>query len=177
MKRYIFPIVGILAMTLFVTFWYFEKRVDNQDVTAAPNPERQAACEQFLTVALFPDDGSAETFMESCLRGDPVLPGDIEESPVGDVVVAPPMGEGPDNKPYVGAGCAIGGCSQQICGEAGEVEDVATTCEWKEEYACYAASRCEKQASGQCGWTETENFNQCLANAAASASSSGEVVY
>lgn len=171
MKRYIIPIVGIVAMTLFVAFWYLEKRVDNQDATVAPKSERQIACEEFLTVALFQDDGSAETFMEACLRGDPVLPDDLEDIPPQSVGESPePLPPGP----YIGAGCAVGGCSQQICGEAGEVENIATTCEWRAEYACYAASRCEKQASGQCGWTNTAEQSQCLADAA---SSEEEVIY
>lgn len=176
MKRYNFPIiVGILAIALLATSWFYEKKLD-QDAVAAATPERQAACEQFLTVALFPDDGSARTFMEACLRGDPVLPGELEGSALEGELAAPPLTENPSTGPYVGAGCAIGGCSQQICGEAGEVEDIATTCEWREEYACYAASRCEKQVSGQCGWTETEEFNQCIADAAAS-SEEDNIIY
>ncbi|MEX0913204.1 MAG: hypothetical protein WDZ56_01595 [Candidatus Paceibacterota bacterium] len=163
MKKYIFPILGIVSMTLFATFWYFEKRVD-QEAVVEPSPERQAACEQHLIAAIFPDDGSAEAFMEACLRGEPVLPSDQDEPPFPDE--GQPSAGNPTG-PYVGAGCAIGGCSSQICGEAGEVEDIATTCEWREEYACYAVSRCERQANGQCGWTETDQFNQCLTEAAA----------
>lgn len=175
MKRYLFPIVGILAISLLVVFWYFEKGTDNQSATATPNLERQTACEQFLTIALFPDDNAKNEFMEKCLRGEPVLPGDIGDSnSETETVVAPPLVEIPVPA-QVGAGCAIGGCSQQICGEAGQVEDVATTCEWRDEYACYSESRCEKQADGQCGWTETAGFKQCLATVAISADENLEV--
>jgi hypothetical protein len=67
-------------------------------------------------------------------------------------------------KPVAGAGCVIGGCSSQLCVDAGK-GDVATTCEWTEAYACYQTAQCEKQATGQCGWTETKELNQCLLNA------------
>jgi hypothetical protein len=56
-------------------------------------------------------------------------------------------------------GCFIGGCSNQICSDQ---EGAVSTCEYKEEYACYAASKCERQATGQCGWTETPEFNICM---------------
>jgi hypothetical protein len=60
--------------------------------------------------------------------------------------------------------CVAAGCSQTICVEAGEASDIITTCEYRVEYACYRTATCERQASGQCGWTETEQLAQCLAN-------------
>jgi len=69
-------------------------------------------------------------------------------------------GTGPA-KPVVGAGCAIGGCSSQLCVDASR-GDVVSTCEYSEVYACYQTARCEKQASGQCGWTETDTLRQCI---------------
>ncbi len=157
MKRYIIPVLGIVSVSLIVAFWAQEKR--GQEAAITPTPDRQAACEQFLTVALFPSGEAADEFLEACLRGEPVLPGEgstMEE----------PSGGGPEEPgPLVGPSCAVGGCSGQICGEAGEVENMVTTCEYREEYACYAHSRCERQASGQCGWTETPEFGRCLAEA------------
>jgi|SRR3989344_1432829 len=57
--------------------------------------------------------------------------------------------------------CYIGGCSGQIC--SGE-KDVASTCEYKEEYACYKSAICARQADGQCGWTQTQELRDCLGN-------------
>ena len=39
-----------------------------------------------------------------------------------------------------------------------------TTCEWREEYACYKppVGICEVQNNGQCGWTETDELKSCL---------------
>jgi hypothetical protein len=61
---------------------------------------------------------------------------------------------------FVGEGCSISGCSSHVCGAAGE--PIITTCLWKEEYICYKTARCEKQASGQCGWTTTPELSRCL---------------
>ncbi len=57
-------------------------------------------------------------------------------------------------------GCIKGGCSGQLCVEEGD--DGVSTCEWREEYACYATAKCERQDSGNCGWTMTEELQECL---------------
>ncbi len=65
--------------------------------------------------------------------------------------------------PLIGVGCTIAGCSSQLCVNE-EVGPISTTCEWKEEYSCYRTSdaRCEKQDSGDCGWTQTPELLACL---------------
>lgn len=61
-----------------------------------------------------------------------------------------------------GSGCKIMGCSGQICGNAGD-EETMTTCEYKDEYACYGRhSRCEIQDNGECGWSDTRMLQMCL---------------
>jgi hypothetical protein len=58
--------------------------------------------------------------------------------------------------------CYVGGCSAQICSDK---KDAMSTCEFTPVYACYQkTSTCERQASGQCGWTETSALKACLAN-------------
>lgn len=32
--------------------------------------------------------------------------------------------------------CVTGGCSSQVCGKQGEVDERVTTCAWKPEYGC-----------------------------------------
>lgn len=54
--------------------------------------------------------------------------------------------------------CRPSGCSGQLCTD----EEVMSTCEFKAEYACYKAAVCERQASGECGWTMTEELIACL---------------
>lgn len=55
--------------------------------------------------------------------------------------------------------CYVGGCSLQVCSDR---EGLITTCEWREEYACYQTATCEVQDTGDCGWTPTEELTSCL---------------
>jgi hypothetical protein len=64
--------------------------------------------------------------------------------------------------PPVAGGCFVGGCSSQICSED---PHAISTCEYRQEYACYKTAACERQASGQCGWTDTAALRMCLASA------------
>lgn len=59
--------------------------------------------------------------------------------------------------------CVISGCSNQICAS----EALSSTCEWKEEYACYRTAICEVQPDGACGWTPSESLTSCLVNSRA----------
>lgn len=59
------------------------------------------------------------------------------------------------------AACRPTGCSSQICSD----QDVASTCEYREAYACYKTAECKRQASGQCGWIQTTALAQCLSAA------------
>lgn len=58
-----------------------------------------------------------------------------------------------------GGACYAGGCSGQLCTDQ---PDAASTCEWREEYACYKGASCERQSDGQCGWTKTPELEACL---------------
>ena len=58
------------------------------------------------------------------------------------------------------AKCYIGGCSNQICSDQ---PDVVSDCAYRDSYACYQGAKCERQASGQCGWTPTPALSACLA--------------
>lgn len=55
-------------------------------------------------------------------------------------------------------GCIRTGCSGQICAD----QEMMTTCEFREEYACYQGAICERQANGECGFTPTEELTACL---------------
>ena len=57
------------------------------------------------------------------------------------------------NKP-----CFKTGCSSQVCSD----EEVITTCEWRSEYECYKTAKCERQANGKCGFTDTPELRRCL---------------
>jgi len=68
----------------------------------------------------------------------------------------------PVPKPITAGGCMTGGCSGQVCGEASAQDDMVTTCEYRAEYACYQTAICERQITGNCGWTETSELRACL---------------
>ena len=55
--------------------------------------------------------------------------------------------------------CYVGGCSAQLCTDQ---PDMISTCEYSARYACYKTAPCERQASGMCGWTPTQELNSCL---------------
>jgi len=70
----------------------------------------------------------------------------------------PGLGGGDDGR------CFAGGCSGQLCTDR---QDIASTCEWLEAYACYQTAACERQADGGCGWTPTPELRACLTKAKA----------
>lgn len=66
------------------------------------------------------------------------------------------------SKPVTTAACVVGGCSAQLCGEKGEMDGLVTTCEYRESYACYKQTKCERQTTGKCGWTDNAELAMCL---------------
>jgi eight-cysteine-cluster-containing protein len=74
-----------------------------------------------------------------------------------------PQPPDPEPDPEPEAACITGGCSGTICEEEGG-EGTVTTCEWRDEYACYRDATCERQDDGSCGWTQTDELAACLAS-------------
>jgi eight-cysteine-cluster-containing protein len=58
--------------------------------------------------------------------------------------------------------CSTGGCSNQLCGKKGEIENIVTTCEWKEEYDCLRLTQCNC-IENKCQWEQTKEYQDCLA--------------
>lgn len=54
--------------------------------------------------------------------------------------------------------CMKTGCSGQVCSD----KEVITTCEYRTEYDCYKKATCERQANGDCGFTQTPELVACL---------------
>jgi hypothetical protein len=73
-------------------------------------------------------------------------------------------------------GCVHGGCSNHLCVEA-SAGPVGSTCEFRPEYACYAAAKCERQVDGRCGFTPSETLTRCLMQAGAKTCSYGGKTY
>ena len=58
--------------------------------------------------------------------------------------------------------CYVGGCSSHICSDQ---QNIMSTCEFLPEYACYRDAVCEQQATGECGWTKSEDLSLCIEEA------------
>jgi len=87
--------------------------------------------------------------------------------PVKPIELPPSQNEEPIVIQPTDSSCYVGGCSSQLCGDA-SILDMATTCEWREEYTCYQnkeITSCKRQSNGKCGWTETTELKMCLSNA------------
>ncbi|HXK34959.1 MAG TPA: Gmad2 immunoglobulin-like domain-containing protein [Candidatus Paceibacterota bacterium] len=77
------------------------------------------------------------------------------EIPVQFEKTETPTGE----EPLVGGKpCFRTGCSGQVC----SLKEVITTCEFLPQYACYWTAACERQADGECGFTQTPELISCL---------------
>jgi hypothetical protein len=61
--------------------------------------------------------------------------------------------------------CYVGGCSKEVCSED---PYQVSSCIYKNEFACYKTATCERQPTGQCGWTETPALQMCITNASSS---------
>jgi eight-cysteine-cluster-containing protein len=93
-------------------------------------------------------DCSGQSYPHIMCVGSPVC-GDPPPPP-------PPCGSAEPPK----AECKPGGCSGQVCTDR---DDLVTTCEWREHYACYnTLGICERGVDGHCGWRETPELTACI---------------
>jgi SanA protein len=80
-------------------------------------------------------------------------------TPVTTAPAVPPKVPTAPKPPVKTAGCFVGGCSNEICSDQ---QGIASPCIYRPEYACYKTATCERQTSGQCGWTQTPELSACL---------------
>lgn len=106
-----------------------------------------------------------ETYPSRCRHGDKTFVEIIEEEKKVEEVVLPPHSptKGGDEPVIVDDGdmepkCIVTGCSGQICAD----KEMPSICDFRPQYACYQKATCERQITGECGWTETEELNACL---------------
>lgn len=71
--------------------------------------------------------------------------------------------------PYVAEGCKLAsGCNgPTVCVNKESDENINTTCEASPKYTCYKKNiaRCEKQTTGNCGWSNTPELQLCFVQA------------
>jgi hypothetical protein len=41
-------------------------------------------------------------------------------------------------------------------------KDEISLCLYRDEWACYQRAACERQVTGRCGWTMTEELRNCI---------------
>ncbi|MDO8514825.1 MAG: hypothetical protein Q7S50_04765 [bacterium] len=112
---------------------------------------------------------SVSNFEECAAAGNPIMESYPEQcrAPDGRTFVrdiSNDASNGRTGDQVVSNGCAVAGCSSQLCVSAEEASGIVTTCEYRAEYACYREASCEPQADGKCGWTQTSGLQSCLAN-------------
>lgn len=62
---------------------------------------------------------------------------------------------------YADEDCLRAGCSQQLCLPRDQASGTFTTCEWKDEYACYDYADCIC-IHNKCSWSSGQEFNDCF---------------
>ncbi len=72
--------------------------------------------------------------------------------------------EGEDDKVF--NKCHRAGCSGEICTDSDL--DVGSICIYRPEFACYKMAKCERQTSGKCSFTMTEEVKKCIKKSKAS---------
>jgi len=137
-------LIGLIVFVLVVVYGAYEIWNEQQ---AAPVPTTFAECVEMGGLLM-------ESYPEQCRLGDLTF--------VNPDQKVPPIleGDSPETDAPETSACRPSGCSGQVCTD----EEVVTTCEFRPEYACYRTAVCERQPSGQCGWTPTPALTACLAN-------------
>ncbi len=69
--------------------------------------------------------------------------------------------EGQPVECYTDADCMVAGCSGTLCVPRDEQRGIVTTCEYKEEYACFANDNC-LCVHNKCNWQGSELFRRCV---------------
>ncbi len=130
----------------------------------------------FALAPRFESVSPAVTNFDECVAaGNPVMPARTTEDVQSGGESYPrqcntPEGQhfveeiSPINDPIQFNGCAVAGCSSQLCVSAEEAETMVTTCEYRAEYACYQEAHCGQQVNGKCGWSDTAELRACLSN-------------
>jgi hypothetical protein len=144
--------------------WYFEASFPVEIQDAEGNTLAQVPAQaqgEWMTEEFVPFEVTLDFIAPSSGPGQIVL---HKDNPSGlpenehDLVI--PIMFGSESTVASTSGCVISGCSAQICAD----EEMASTCEYRPEYNCYKAARCEKNSAGQCAWVDTPTLRRCLAN-------------
>lgn len=59
--------------------------------------------------------------------------------------------------------CEPGGCSGQLCLSKSRSSNIITTCEWRDEYACFQVDNC-LCINNECQWERNFDYFECINN-------------
>ena len=135
-KIKIIVIVIVIAISAFLLAYFINKKSVNK-----------ATDFEYCAKLGFP---VMESYPRQCRAGDKIFVEDTNANKPAN-----------NNTNIASPECKIAGCSGQLCVDK-NAEDIITTCEYRQEYACYKNARCEKQADGQCSWTQTAELSKCI---------------
>ncbi len=109
-----------------------------------------------------------ESYPEQCATPDGrTFVNEVQAGETSNMPIMPTAGTPAPGTPYLPSnGCEVSGCSSQLCisSEEAAAGGGVSTCEFRAEYACYREATCEPQPNGKCGWTQSAQLKQCLAN-------------
>ena len=148
-------------------FWFFEasfpvRLLDEQGNEIPLTPPYIMATQEWMTENFVPFEATLEFRARAGQKGTLVFQKDNPSGlPENEDELRMPVVFGEFGGNGANNGCIITGCSDQVCAE----EETITTCEFRAEYACYQNAVCERQIGGECGWTQTPQLEQCLAQA------------
>ena len=115
--------------------------------------------QKYIVTGIFSVTNGVEIEGVTPAEPDPITP----LPPVVTPPIVTPPAIAPSTTTTVTAACYVGGCSSQICSDQ---PDMVSDCMYREEYACYKQATCERQSTGQCGWTETPALTACVTSSA-----------
>lgn len=107
------------------------------------------------SVTEFPSETTSET--------TPAIPAPTDQPAIEEPVADLPVTPSPLEPIVASKACYVGGCSGQVCSSE---EGVITNCLYQEAYACYQQATCERQTTGECGWTLSPTLLACIAASA-----------
>lgn len=136
--------LAVLAVVLLATAWVITSSLPTTQTVVVTDFESCAAA----------GNPVMESYPRQCAAGGVTY---VEDIPPQNMQTGGGLG-------IQANGCAVAGCSGQLCVSAAEAENMMTTCEYRAEYACYKEASCEPQVDDSCGWTQTDDLKQCLAN-------------
>jgi hypothetical protein len=147
-------------------YWFFEASFPVRLLDANGNnipitPGYIMATQEWMTEDFVPFEATLEFTAPAGTKGTLVFMKDNPSGlPENDDQLRMPIVFAQSSPGQASKNCMPTGCSGQICAD----QEVITTCEFRQEYACYQTAVCARQASGECGWTQTAELEQCLAN-------------